>query len=174
MRVPVHASMLYQHPVDTARGQSFIPAIYALRHIGRMATQPLDTAFGERLKAAIRRAGFKSDRRFALDGLKWDASNGPQRLSNYIKGRIPDAPTLRQIAAALSIPPSELLSGDDGAGLRDILLHLLELEGIDRDRSDTIASVFLEAKRLLETFPDEAELPTRARFAAHAAWQQQR
>lgn len=125
--------------------------------------------FGERLLAAIQASEFKNPNRLAV-ALEWS----PQRLNNYIKkSRVPDRASLRALAAKLKTTPEALLSEDDETALRDILLRLFELEGIPEERADTIASAFLVAKRLLSTFPDEGELQTRARLAAHSAWQTQ-
>lgn len=125
--------------------------------------------FGERLKAAIKSSEFKNPNRFAV-ALGWS----PQRVNNYIKkDRVPDKLTLQVLATKLKTTPDALVSEDDDSGLRYILLHLLGLEGIPEDRADTIASAFLAAKRLLATFPEEGEPQTRARLAAHSAWQLQ-
>lgn len=161
----------YQRVVYIARGQSFIGGRRPLMHSRTMAR---DVKFGARLKAAMIAAGFKSARKFATEGLGWSEDNGPQRLNNYLKGRVPDYETLRQLAQVLKLAPSSLLSEGVDDGLRDILLQLLVLEGIPDDKADTLASAALEARRLLETFPDDDPLPTRAKFAARAAWHQRR
>lgn len=157
----------YQRSVDIASVFSLIAPYGLLMHNPGMS-------FGERLRRAIKAAGYKSARQFALDGLGWDAASGPQRLQNYItKDRVPDRETLKLIAGKLGTTPAALLNEAIDAGLRDILLTLLELEGIPRDKADTLADAVLEAKRLLEVFPDDAPLQTRATHAAHAAWRQQ-
>lgn len=167
VRVPVceHAP-LYQRCVDIASALSFIAGERLLPDNRRMS-------FGTRLKAAIRQAGYKSARRFAIDGLGWDEQGGPQRLQNYINGRIPDRETLKLIASKVNTSPSELLNEGVDAGLRDILLTLLQLEGIPAEKADTLASAVVEAKRLLEAAPAEADLGTRARLAAQLVWQTQ-
>lgn len=127
--------------------------------------------FGRRLKAAIKEAGYRSARRFAIDALGWDENSGPQRLNNYInKDRIPDEDTLRLMLSKLKVSRDELLNEGADRALRDILLQLCELEDIPRDRADRIATVFLEAKRLLGTYPQDGSPETRARLAAHSAW----
>lgn len=153
---------LYQRFVDIARGLSLMEG---QTHISQMAGM----AFGERLLAAIQASEFKNPNRLAV-ALEWS----PQRLNNYIKkNRVPDRTALRVIAERLKTSPEALLDEGDEDALRDILLRLFELEGIPEDRADTLASAFLVAKRLLATFPDEGELQTRARLAAHSAWQTQ-
>ena len=164
----------YQRSVYIARGQTFIGIAATLMHKLAVAH---DTQFGERLRGLIANAGFKNARRFAIDGMGWGDQSGPQRLNQYLKGRIPDAETLVQMATRLGVGIDELL-GLDGvnavaeAGMRDILTHLLQLEGIPPDRADTIANVSLEAQRLLKAFPEDEPLPTRAKYAARAAWLQ--
>jgi transcriptional regulator with XRE-family HTH domain len=167
MGVPITEHVpLYQRSVDTTSPNSLIAAHCALMHNAGMS-------FGCRLRDAIRAAGFKSARRFALDGLGWDEATGPQRLQNYLGGRIPDRDTLKLIAGKLGTTPGELLNEGADEALRDILLPLLQLGDIPPDKADTIASAFLEAKRLIEVLPDEGPMQTRARIAAHAAWQTQ-
>jgi transcriptional regulator with XRE-family HTH domain len=137
-----------------------------------------DPVFGERLRAAIVAAGYKSMRKFTLERLHWDAGSGPQRLQNYLNGRIPDVETIGQLADATGSSVAFLLglpaSGADDPELRDILVHLLALADIPADTADTIASAALEGRRLLRAFPEEEPLATRAKFAARAAWHQRR
>lgn len=166
MPISEHAP-LYQRCVDTTSPLSFIARTSLLPDGCRMS-------FGCRLKAAIKGAGYKNPRRFAIDGLGWDEQGGPQRLQNYINGRVPDRETLKLIAAKLGTSPGELLNESVDAGLRDILLTLLELEGIPVEKADTLASAVLAAKRLLEAAPNDGPLATRAKIAAHAVWQTQR
>lgn len=157
---------MYQQLVDAASGFSFIAGESDFLHC-------FNVGFGQRLRAAIKAAGYKSERKFALD-LGWDPGSGPQRLSNYIlKGRIPDRDTLKQMAAKLKTTPEALLNEADDAALRDILLHLLELEGIPLDKADTIATAFLVARRLHSAAATEGDSQMRARLAAHFAWQSQ-
>jgi transcriptional regulator with XRE-family HTH domain len=156
-----HAA-LYQRLVDIATALSLLAQKDG-------SDQKACMQFGEKLESAIRASEFKNPNRLAV-ALGWS----PQRLSNYIKkDRIPDRPSLRAIAEKLKTTPEALISEGDENALRDILLRLFELEGIPEDRADTLASAFLVAKRLLSTFPDEGELQTRARLAAHSAWQTQ-
>jgi hypothetical protein len=153
----------------------FIGRFAALMHKLSVANDP---RFGERLRQLIPLAGFKNPRRFAIEGMGWPEEGGPQRLNNHLKGRIPDVETLVQMAGVLRVSLADLLGigasfGPD-EGLHGILRHLLELEGIAPDKADTIASVSLAAQQLYQAFPDEEPVPTRARYAAHAAWLQQR
>lgn len=166
-----HAA-LYQQPVYISRGQSFIGRFAAMMHKRGVANDP---EFGARLRKLIPLAGYKNPRRFAIDGMGWPEDGGPQKLNNYLKGRIPDVETLLQIADTLRVSVSDLLGLHDinaapDEGWRDILQHLLELEGIPADKADTIASVSLAAQRLFRAFPEEEPLSTRARYAARAAW----
>lgn len=168
-----HASK-YQRSVYIARGQTFIGRAAVLMHKLSVAHDP---EFGARLRTLIPLAGYKNPRRFAIDGMGWDADGGPQKLNNYMKGRIPDVETLVQMAAALKVSVTDLLgvsgtSAIPDEGLKGILRHLLELEGISPDKADTIANVSLAAQRLLQVFPDEEPLLTRVKFAARAAWHQ--
>lgn len=163
---------LYQRRVYTSRGQSFIGVAAALLHKRAVANDP---AFGARLKALIPAAGFKNPRRFAIDGMEWPESAGPQRLNQYLKGRVPDAETLIQMASVLGVSVTELLGLDQASSAADeslqgILQHLLELEGIQSDKADTIASALIAARRLFQAFPDEEPLPVRTKYAARAAW----
>lgn len=166
---------LYQRCVYTARGQTFIGLADALLHKLRVAQDP---KFGLRLRDAIARAKYKSSRQFAIEGMGWTAETGPQRLNNYLKGRIPEVETLIAMADKLNESVSDLLglrdpSSASEAGLRDTLRHLLELAGIEPEQADTIANVSLAAQRLYQAFPEEEPAPTRAKYAARAAWLQQ-
>lgn len=163
---------LYQRCVYTSRGQTFIGRAAALMHKLRVANDP---EFGKRLRALIPLAGFKSARRFAIDGMGWPEEGGPQRLNSYLKGRVPDVETLAQMASALRVSLPDLLGMHDAnaapdEGWKGILIHLLELEGIPSDKADTIASVSIAAQRLLRALPEDDPLATRARYAARAAW----
>lgn len=169
-------SPLYQRSVYTSRGQSFIGVAATLLHKRGVANDP---EFGARLKALIPLAGYKNQRRFAIDGMGWPDTAGPQRLNLYIKGRVPDAETLIQMAAALNVSVTELLGLDQSsssadASLQGILQHLLALEGIPSDKADTIASALIAARQLFQAFPDEEPLPVRTMYAARAAWIQRR
>jgi hypothetical protein len=167
LRIPRHGRTEYQQNVDTSSLHSFMESACHLSDKLRMT-------FGERLKKAIKEAGYRNQRRFAIDALGWDDASGPQRLGNYItKNRIPDEETLRHILSKLKVSREELLNEGTDDALRDILIRLFELEDIPPDKADTIATVFLEAKRLLATYPDEGEPQTRARLAAHSAWHRQ-
>lgn len=165
----------YQRSVYISRGQTFIGLAAALMHKLAVAH---DAEFGERLKHLIPLAGFKNPRRFAIEGMGWPDQAGPQRLGNYLKGRIPDVETLVQMATALRVSVADLLglhnpSSAADEGMKGILRQLLELEGIAPEKADTIASTSVAARRLLEAFPDEEPLTTRAKYAARAAWLQQ-
>jgi hypothetical protein len=174
--VPVfaHGAARYQRAVYISSPQSFMGGKHLFRHIVGMAS---DTAFGERLEAAIKDAGFKNPRRFAIDAMNWPDSSGPQRVQNYIKGRIPDDDTLNLMAGKLGVSPVALLGYDPNAAdaeIRDILRYLLELAGIGPGQADTIASAAFEARQLLRGLPEEGPPDIRARIAAHAAWRQRR
>ena len=167
---------VYQRAVYISSGETLIGRAERLMQKLRMANNP---EFGARLRSAIDAAGYKNPRRFAIEGLGLPEASGPQRVQNYLKGRIPDLETVVQIAEAAKTTVSDLLgiadvSETDGAGLQGILRQLMQLEGIPPDRADTIASAAIAAQRLLQAFPDEEPLPTRAKFAAHAVWHQQR
>lgn len=155
-----HASP-YQISFDSSSAFDFIALQNVMAHIRRVS-------FSDRLTAAWKAAGFRSERQAAL---ACDVS--PQRFNSWTKGARPDPVTLAKVARVLKTTPSALLSEGTDEGLRDILLHLFALEGMTSDRADTLASAVLEAKRLLEVFPEDAPLHTRASHAAHAAWQQQ-
>jgi len=167
-------SSFYQRTVYTSSPQSFICSGSLLMQKLGMAE---DTKFGERLRELIPLAGYKNPRRFAIDGMGWLPDSGPQRLNQYLKGRIPDLETAVEMADKLNVSIAGLLgvddlsSGDD-ATLRDILRHLLSLEGIPPEKADTIASASLAAQRLLQLLPDDDPLPTRAKYAARVAWTQ--
>lgn len=146
------------------------------RRVGQNASH--DPEFGERLRALIKAAGYRSARAFAIGGMGWPDDSGPQRLNNYIvKNRVPELATLIAMASALRISVPELLGHGAGSspaedGSHDILLHLLTLEGIDPVRADTIASSFLAAQRLYRAIPEDESLEALAKFSAHAAWLQ--
>lgn len=100
----------------------------------------------------------------------------PQRLNNYIhetKPRAPDIISLVQIARALRTTPDRLLGLSEAAPLDvyNVILRLLELEGLPRERADAIATVVRLALQVLASFPDEGDARTRALLAAQAAWQ---
>jgi transcriptional regulator with XRE-family HTH domain len=155
---------LYQQHVDTSSPFSFIA-------LSLMLAQSRGMTFGERLMAAIEASSYKNQRAFAIDGLGWDEASGPQRLSNYIKkNRVPRHDTLQKIAAALKTTPQALINGNADAALKDILLRLFELADIPADTADTLATAFLAAKRLHETYPEDVEPRQRVRLAAHSAW----
>lgn len=157
-------SALYQRRVDGSSGFSFIAA-------NRDYGQGFCVGFGDRLRAAIKAAGYKSERAFAIE--LW-GPGGPQRVNNYTKhNRIPHRDTLALMARKLKTTPEALLNEADDEALSDILSRILHLEGIPPDRADTIASVFLAARRLHSTSPDEGDPRTRARLAAQYAWQSQ-
>lgn len=165
----------YQRSVYISRGQTFIGLAATLLQKLDVAQDP---EFGERLRRLIPLAGYKNPRRFAIDGMGWPDTAGPQRLNQYLKGRIPDVETLVSMADPLRVSVADLLGLHDATGaadegLKGILQHLLVLEGIEADKADTIASALLGAQRLLRAFPDEEPLPTRTKFAARAAWLQQ-
>jgi transcriptional regulator with XRE-family HTH domain len=169
-----HAS-LYQRAVYISSGQTFIGTTTALMQKLGVANDP---EFGQRLREAIEAAGYRNPRRFAIDGMGWDEQSGPQRLINYLKGRIPEVETLLALAEKLGTSVGALLNlqgvnSEADEGLKGILQHLLSLEGIDADKAGTIASVSLAAQRLLRAFPEDEPLPTRAKYAARAAWLQQ-
>lgn len=169
-----HAS-LYQRSVYISSGQTFIGTTTALMQKLGVANDP---EFGQRLREAIEAAGYRNPRRFAIDGMGWDEQSGPQRLINYLKGRIPEVETLLALAEKLGTSVGALLNlqgvnSEADEGLKGILQHLLSLEGIDADKAGTIASVSLAAQRLLRAFPEDEPLPTRAKYAARAAWLQQ-
>lgn len=164
----------YQRKVYISRGHSLIGSHDAVRHI--LAVQN-DPAFGERLKRLIEDAGYKSARKFALEGLGWPADNGAQRLNNYLRGRIPNIEIAALMAGKLGVTVMALYGLDDthsepDAALADILRHLLALEGIAPERADTIASASISAQRLLGVLPDDDPLPVRLKYATHAAWHQ--
>lgn len=167
-------ALKYQRSVYIASAQTFIGLAAALMHKLSVAHDP---EFGERLRHLIPVSGYKNPRRFAIDGMGWPEQAGPQRLNGYLKGRIPDVETIVLMAGALGVSVADLLglhstSSAVDEGMKGILRQLLELEGIAPDKADTIANASIAARRLLEAFPDEEPLPTRVKYAAHAAWLQ--
>ncbi|MET3710378.1 transcriptional regulator with XRE-family HTH domain [Sphingomonas trueperi] len=162
-----------------SKRQSFIPASAAVMQTALVGTNANhDPNFGPRLAALIKAAGYRSARAFAIKGMGWPEDSGAQRLANYLnKNRVPDLPTLVGMAKALGISVQDLLglqaaTSPEGDGSRDILLHLLEIEGIDPARANTLASAFLAAQQLYRAIPEDESLEALARFSAHAAWLQ--
>lgn len=167
-----HGHGLYQRPVYISSADSFIAARRAFRHIVGVAK---NVEFGQRLKQAIKASSYRSARRFAVDAMGWPENGGPQRLQNYISGRVPDNKTLAIMCDRLGVSRVDLLGYDpseEDAEAHSVLRHLLEIAGIAPDQADTIASAALEARELLRGFPEDEALDSRARFAAHAAWRQ--
>lgn len=174
VELAAHAAK-YQRSVYISRGQSFIGVDASLR---QTAAVEYDKAFGDRLRALIKASGFKNPRRYAIDGLERPADSGPQRLNNYLKGRVPDVETARIMAESLNVTAMRLYGLDEAntaadVALIDILRHLLSLEGISADKADTIASASLAAQRLLQRLPDDDPIQIRVKYAAKAAWHQQ-
>lgn len=152
---------VYQQPVEVSSALSLIADKCAVRHRIRMS-------FGLRLEAAIRGSSYKNPNKFA-SAMGWSA----QRVHNYVKGRIPNGAVVAAMAKKLGVQPGDLLSEADEGALRDILLRLLDLEGIQADTADTIANAFLEARRLHSASNGDGDPQMRARLAAQYAWQSQ-
>lgn len=170
----VNHDPFYQHSVYISRDETFICLASALMQKLGVANDPI---FGERLRALIPAAGYKNPRRFAIDGMGWPDAAGPQRLNQYLKGRVPDLETAVTMADRLNVTIATLLGLSDlnfgtDETLRDILRHLLALEGIAPEKADTIASASLAAQKLMQLLPDDDPLPTRAKYAARVAWTQ--
>lgn len=170
---------LYQRSVYISSAQTLIYLRHALRQKRAVEKDP---AFGERLLGLIKQSPYKNRRRFAIDAMGWPEENGPQRLQNYLNGRVPDIELAAMMAEKLGVSVMALYGlPEDGSdspsavtdeSLKDILLHLLSLEGIEPEKADTLASACLAAQRLLRVLPDEDPIATRAKYAARAAWHQ--
>lgn len=152
----------YQNAFDISSGFDFISTPRLTAHI-------FGVSFAERLTSAWKAAGFKSERQAALA-----CEVSPQRFNSWTsdKGTRPDHLTLERVARVLKTTPRMLLNEEDEPALKGILLHLFQLEGIPDDRADNLANVVIEARRLLEVFPEDAPLDVRASHAALAAWRQ--
>ena len=171
---PLSHAPEYQRCVYISSGQSLIGRAAALMHKLSVASDP---SFGERLRVLIGAAGYKNPRRFAIDGMGWPETAGPQRLTNYLKGRLPDIETGAKMAEALKINIGDLYgldqaNSENDEALLDILRNLMSLEGIPPETADTIARTSLVAQRLLQRLPDDDPLPTRVKYAARVAWTQ--
>lgn len=94
------------------------------------------------------------------------------RFHNYINGsRTPDVETLARMAQRLGVSADYLLGLErQPPDFGEVVLRLLELEGIDGSRAQVIADAAQEALSLLLSFPDEGDARTRSRMAAQAAW----
>jgi len=174
MRFRSHAP-LYQRGVYISSAQSFIA-----RHSTPMQKDGVekDASFGDRLRSAIAASPFKNARQFAIKGMEWPETAGPQRLNGYLKGRVPDVETLVAMADKLGVSLAALLGlSEDGPSIDEpsigILRHLLQLEGIPEDKADMIANASFAAHRLMRGFPDDEPLLVRMKYAARAAWLQQ-
>jgi transcriptional regulator with XRE-family HTH domain len=97
----------------------------------------------------------------------------PSRLNNYLAGtRTPDLDTLMRIAGKLGVTTDYLLGvSSEMPDIGQVVLRLLELEGLDEARAALIADTVQEALGLLLALPDEGDARTRSRIAAQAAWQ---
>lgn len=100
------------------------------------------------------------------------------RFGNYVtqveaNRRKPDLDTLARIARALRTTTDWLLGLSEVVPVdaQAVILRLLELEGMPRERAEVIATAAEEALRLLSALPDEGDARTRALLAAQAAWQ---
>jgi transcriptional regulator with XRE-family HTH domain len=95
------------------------------------------------------------------------------RFHNYYTGyRTPDLDTVMRMARALGTS-TDYLMGFNGetADVAEVVRRLLELEGMEATRAEVVAETCEEALRLLLVLPDEGDVRTRSRIAAHAAWQ---
>ena len=163
MGMPEHAPE-YQSSVYTSSAASFLCTALAALQNQRMA-------FGDRLKTLIAASErYKSLRQFVIEGLKWPAESGPQRLNNYIRKNEAPENVIAEIARVLGVTREDLVSEGYDDALRGILLRLCELEGIDPDTADSLTNSFLAARRIFATYPEEGEPQMRARFAALSAW----
>jgi len=163
----------YQRAVYISSGQSLIGLASELMHKLTVANDP---AFGARLRRLIP-VRYKNARRFAIDGMGWPETAGPQRLANYLKGRVPDLETGVLMADKLGVTVAELygleqVNSEHDEALLDILRNLMSLEGIPQETADNIANASLVAQRLMLRLPDDDPLPTRAKYAARVAWTQ--
>lgn len=96
------------------------------------------------------------------------------RFGNYVSDtRKPDLETLVRIARALRTTTDWLLGLSEVVPVdaRAVVLRLLELDGMQRERAEVIAAAAEEALRLLAALPDEGDARTRALLAAQASWQ---
>ncbi len=99
-----------------------------------------------------------------------------QRINNYVhkeKPRAPDIAALVSLAKCLGTTPDRLLGISEAPPFEayTVILRLLELAGLPRERAEVIASVAQEALGVLAALPDEGDARTRALLAAQAAWQ---
>lgn len=95
------------------------------------------------------------------------------RFHNYVSGyRTPDLDTVMRMAKALGVTTDYLMGFNfDAPDLAEVVLRLLELEGVDPVRAEVVAETAQEALRLLLALPAEGDARTRSRIAAQAAWQ---
>jgi len=95
------------------------------------------------------------------------------RFHNYYTGyRTPDLNTLMRMAKALGTTTDYLLGFNaEVPDLAEVVVRLLELEGLDPVRAAVVADTSQEALRLLLALPSEGDARTRSRIAAQAAWQ---
>lgn len=94
------------------------------------------------------------------------------RFHNYVSGtRIPDLDTLIRMADRFNVTTDYLLGANaELPNLGEVVLRLLELEGIENKRATVIAEAAQEALKLLLSLPNEGDARTRSRIAAQAAW----
>lgn len=95
------------------------------------------------------------------------------RFHNYYSGyRTPDLDTLMRMAGKLGVTTDYLLGFNvEPPEIGNVVLRLLELEGLEPARAEAIAETSQEALRLLLALPAEGDALTRSRIAAQAAWQ---
>lgn len=95
------------------------------------------------------------------------------RINNYMAGtRTPDLDAAIRMAQRLGVTTDYLLGvSSEAPDIGEVVLRLLELEGMDKARAEVVAETAQEALRLLLALPDEGDAPTRSRIAAQAAWQ---
>lgn len=153
-------------------------AIHAVLIVGKRRSL-IDQHGGELLSADMGKLAKRIRQRYEELGLtQTEAAKAsgcsPARFGNYVKDtRKPDLETLVRIARALRTTTDWLLGFNESAPVdaQAVILRLLELEGMQRDRAEVIAAAAGEALRLLSALPDEGSARTRALLAAQAAWQ---
>lgn len=100
------------------------------------------------------------------------------RLANYLSlnernNRTPDMRALIKLAKALRTTTDHLLGLSDAASddWKEVVTRILELEGVEQRKAAKVVDVAEAALELLASLPSEGDPQTRAKLAAHAAWQ---
>jgi transcriptional regulator with XRE-family HTH domain len=100
------------------------------------------------------------------------------RINNYLQlnerhNRTPDVRALIKLAKALRTTTDHILGLSDAASddWKEVVARVLALEGVEQQKAARVVDVTEAALELLASLPSEGDPQTRAKLAAHAAWQ---